>query len=228
MKLDTLVASETPEGLALVLRPAGAAPRALAWLMDFGIRLVVYFAAALALALLKGLGTGVLLLFSFGLEWLYPVLFELLPGSATPGKRALGLQVVMDDGLPVTVSASVVRNLLRAADFLPGFYFLGLLSMLLRADFKRLGDLAAGTLVVHRDVVRRHSALPPAPPRAPRRPLTRAQQVAVVRLAGRSARLTPARVDELAVHAEPVLPRTPEATPGERLLSLAQWLAGQR
>lgn len=211
-----------------MLRPAGAGPRVLAYLVDWLARMAAYAVTAMLLASLKGFGAGLAALLFFALEWFYPVLFELLPGSATPGKRALGLQVVMDDGLPVTVSASIVRNLLRAADFLPAFYFLGSLSMLLRPDFKRLGDLAAGTLVVHREVVRRHSALPPAPPHAPRQPLTRAQQVAVVRLAGRAARLTPARVDELAAHAEPVLPRRREASPGERLLSLAQWLAGQR
>jgi uncharacterized RDD family membrane protein YckC len=77
------------------------------------------------------------------------VLFELSPWAATPGKRALGLKVVMDDGLPVTPAASLIRNLLRAADFLPFLYAAGLISMLVRADFKRLGDLAAGHVVVH-------------------------------------------------------------------------------
>ena len=55
----------------------------------------------------------------FALEWLYPVVFELTPSGATPGKRVFGLRVVMDNGLPVTPAASMTRNLLRAADFLP-------------------------------------------------------------------------------------------------------------
>jgi uncharacterized RDD family membrane protein YckC len=228
VKLDTTQSSETPEGLALVLRPAGAAPRAIAYGIDWLARLAVFAAVAGVLAPLGGFGQGIALVLYFGLEWLYPMVFELLPGSATPGKRSMGLQVVMDDGLPVTVAASVVRNLLRTADFLPAAFFAGLLSMMLRADFKRLGDIAGGTLVVHREHVRRHGALPKAEPRAPRRPLTRLQQMAVIRLAGRSARLTHARVDELAAHAEAVLPRGDADEPGPRLLSLAQWLAGQR
>src|SRR6185369_2193079 len=124
------------------------------------------------------------------LEWLYPIVFELLPGAATPGKRVFGLQVTMDSGLPVTPAASVTRNLLRAADFLPAAFGAGLLSMLLRRDFRRIGDIVAGTLVVHCDEVRLHGALPQAEPLAPRVPLVRAQQVAILRLAGRAARLT--------------------------------------
>jgi len=229
VKLDTVSTSETPEGLALVLRPAGAAPRALAWTIDFLLRVVVFVVALLVLSPLREFGGGLLALLYFVLEWFYPVVFELLPGSATPGKRAMGLHVVMDDGLPVTVSGSVVRNLLRSADFMPAMFAGGLLVSLLRPDFKRLGDIVAGTLVVHKDQLRRHGALPAAEARAPRVPLTRAQQVAVVRLAGRAARLTSARVDELAAHAEPVLPRGPkDAGPGQRLLALAQWLSGQR
>jgi hypothetical protein len=116
--------------------------------------------------------------------------FELLPGAATPGKRALGLQVMMDTGLPVTPSAAVTRNLLRVADFMPVAFAFGLLAMLLRSDFKRLGDIVAGTLVVHADTVRLAGALPQAEPLAPRVPLTRAQQVAILHLAGRARRLT--------------------------------------
>ena len=104
----------------------------------------------MALGLLGRFGVGLLMIFFFGLEWFYPVLFELLPGRATPGKRALGLKVVMDDGLPMTPAASLIRNLLRAADFLPfALRLRPARRMLLRPDFKRLGDLAAGTLVVH-------------------------------------------------------------------------------
>ena len=97
---------------------------------------------------LAGLGQGLMLLGFFLLEWFYPVFFELRSG-ATPGKRAMGLRVVHDDGTPVGAVASVIRNLLRVADFLPLFYAAGLVSCLVDRDFRRLGDLAAGTLVVH-------------------------------------------------------------------------------
>ena len=78
-----------------------------------------------------------------------PVAFELGQHGATPGKRMYGLKVVMDNGLPVTPAASLARNLLRVADFLPFAFSGAIVSMLLRGDYKRLGDIAAGTLVVH-------------------------------------------------------------------------------
>jgi len=237
LTLDTTLLAETPEGIAIVLRPAGAVARSLAYLLDFLIRFVAWLVAAGLLGGVKGVGVGVMLVVLFALEWLYPIVFELLPGAATPGKRALGLQVMMDTGLPVTPSAAVTRNLLRVADFMPVAYAFGLLSMLLRSDFKRLGDIVAGTLVVHADKVRLAGALPPAEPLAPRVPLTRAQQVAILHLAGRARRLTAERVDELATLAESALPPANYAPgganpapirPGPRLIAVAQWLMGQR
>jgi len=237
LTLDTTLLAETPEGIAIVLRPAGAVARSLAYLLDFLIRFVVWLVTAGLLGGVKGVGVGVMLVVLFALEWLYPIVFELLPGAATPGKRALGLQVMMDTGLPVTPSAAVTRNLLRVADFMPVAYAFGLLSMLLRSDFKRLGDIVAGTLVVHADKVRLAGALPPAEPLAPRVPLTRPQQVAILHLAGRARRLTAERVDELATLAESALPPANYAPgganpapirPGPRLIAVAQWLMGQR
>jgi len=237
LTLDTTLLAETPEGIAIVLRPAGAVARSLAYLLDFLIRFVVWLVTAGLLGGVKGVGVGVMLVVLFALEWLYPIVFELLPGAATPGKRALGLQVMMDTGLPVTPSAAVTRNLLRVADFMPVVYAFGLLSMLLRSDFKRLGDIVAGTLVVHADKVRLAGALPPADPLAPRVPLTRPQQVAILHLAGRARRLTAERVDELATLAESALPPANYAPgganpapirPGPRLIAVAQWLMGQR
>jgi uncharacterized RDD family membrane protein YckC len=230
VKLDTALLAETPEGIDIPLRPAGMPARAMAYAIDAIIRAFVYLGLLLVLLQVGGLGAGIALMLVFALEWLYPIVFELLPGAATPGKRTLGLQVVMDTGLPVTPAASVVRNLLRVADFLPFAFFAGLLAMLLRRDAKRLGDVVAGTLVVHAASVALHAALPQAEPGAPRVPLARAQQTAILHLAGRAARLTPDRVDELAALAEGVLPPADRAAvrPGARLLAVAQWLAGQR
>jgi uncharacterized RDD family membrane protein YckC len=237
LTLDTTLLAETPEGIAIVLRPAGAVARTLAYALDFLIRFIVWSVASVFLGGFKGVGVGVMLVLLFALEWLYPIVFELLPGAATPGKRALGLQVMMDTGLPVTPSAAVTRNLLRVADFMPVAYAFGLLAMLLRSDFKRLGDIVAGTLVVHADKVRLAGALPQAEPLAPRVPLTRAQQVAILHLAGRARRLSADRTDELATLAESALPPANYAPgganpapirPGPRLIAVAQWLMGQR
>ena len=237
MKLDTKLLAETPEGIAIQLRPAGAVARGLAYSLDFAIRVVVVIVAAMFLTRIEGMGPGLWLIVLFGIEWIYPIVFELLPGAATPGKRAMGLLVMMDTGLPVTPSASVTRNLLRGVDFMPGMFAFGLLSMLLRHDFKRLGDIVAGTVVVHAEQVRLAGALPEAEPLAPRVPLTRPQQVAILQLAGRARRLTSERLDELAALAENALPPpdyAPGGTspapirPGPRLVAVAQWLMGQR
>lgn len=229
-RLDTLHRVETPEGVALSLRTAGVVPRTLAFLVDFGIRFALFFAGATALSLGGRFGSALLLLFLFALEWLYPVVFELSPMAATPGKRALGLRVVMDDGMPITLSASLLRNLLRVVDFLPLLYAAGLLSMLLRQDFKRLGDIVAGTLVVHDGSVALHGQPTPAAPQAPSLPLSPAQQRALVEWALRAPRLTPARAEELAALAAPALGPvagdTRSAT--ERLLALAHWALGRR
>ncbi|MEO5688065.1 MAG: RDD family protein [Burkholderiaceae bacterium] len=237
MTLDTTLLAETPEGIGILLRPAGAVSRSLAYALDFFIRFVVFSVTAAFLGGVKGVGVGIILIVYFGLEWLYPIVFELLPGAATPGKRVLGLQVMMDTGLPVTPSAAVTRNLLRVADFMPIAFAFGLLSMLLRRDFKRLGDIVAGTLVVHAEQVRLAGALPDVEPLAPRVPLTRAQQIAILHLAGRARRLTLERVDELATLAEAGLPppdyepggaSPAPIRPGPRLTGVAQWLMGQR
>ena len=227
MRLDTLRRVETPEGIALTLRTAGAVPRALAFLVDLLIRLGIFLVCAMVLGRVEGLGVGLLLVAAFALEWFYPVLFELSRAAATPGKRAMNLRVVMDDGMPVTLAASLLRNLLRVVDFLPFLYLSGVLSMLWRPDFKRLGDIVAGTLVVHDQDVALHGNPPPAAPTAPARPLTPAQQTAIVDWALRAPRLTVARAEELAALALPVLAEGP-GTPGQRLLALAHWALGER
>ncbi|HEY2558944.1 MAG TPA: RDD family protein [Caldimonas sp.] len=229
-RLDTRYAAETPEGIALWLRPAGLVPRFYAYFVDLLIRLVVFAVGSVLLARFGSFGGGLAMLLLFLLEWLYPVMFELAPGAATPGKRMVGLAVVMDTGLPVTPAASLIRNLLRAADFLPSLYAFGALAMLWRHDFKRLGDLAAGTLVVHLAQPRPpRSVPPPAPARAPAVPLTASAQAAIVAWAGRVARLTEARADELAEIAVPVV--APRAMHGDRvaaLVGVAHWLLGRR
>jgi uncharacterized RDD family membrane protein YckC len=229
-RLDTRYAAETPEGIALSLRPAGLVARFYAYVVDLGVRFVAFFVALIFLLQLGRFGGGLALLLLFLLEWLYPVAFELAPGAATPGKRMLGLAVVRDTGLPVTPAASLTRNLLRAADFLPSFYALGALAMLWRHDFKRLGDLAAGTLVVHVERAGPRPAAPlPAPARAPAVPLPAAAQAAIVAWAGRVPRLTEARADELAEIAVPVV--APRAQHGDRvaaLVGVAHWLLGRR
>ncbi|HUG24104.1 RDD family protein [Piscinibacter sp.] len=230
VSLDTLFTAETPEGIALALRPAGVVARFYAFAIDTLIRAALVFIAMAVLSALGRLGLGLFLIVYFLLEWFYPVVFELTLAGATPGKRALGLKVVMDTGLPVTPAASLARNLLRAADFMPVAYGFGLAAMLMRSDFKRLGDMAAGTLVVHARAISLHGPLPSAEPAAPARPLAPREQAAVIAWAGRSTRLTEARHAELAQLAAPAIAAADSASHDARprLLGVAQWLLGRR
>lgn len=146
--LDTLSRHETAEGALLELSPAGAPVRALAWVLDGLIRFAILLVVGILAGMAGETGTGLFLIAWFVTDWLYNVLFEVLRGS-TPGKKAMGLAVVNDNGTPVTWSASLLRNLLRVVDGLPIGYAVGLVVSLFHPRAKRLGDLAAGTLVVY-------------------------------------------------------------------------------
>ena len=228
--LDTVVAAETPEGILLELRPAGLSPRFYAFMLDWIIRLAILYAAGMLAAVMGGIGIAFWLILLFALEWLYPVSFELTPSGATPGKRAFGLRVVMDSGLPVTPAASVIRNLLRAADFLPFGFGFAIVSMLIRRDCKRLGDIAAATMVVHEPRAAHRIALENVPPVVPVKPLTPEDQAAVIALAARAPTLTAERLDELAALAATVSGDAGRAGPHvtRRVLGVAQWVLGRR
>lgn len=225
--LDTLRQVETPEGLPLDLRCAGACPRAYAWALDLGIRLAALSTLGTALALLGEAGSGVLLVVMFLVYWGYPIVFEVLNDGQTPGKRALGLRVVNANGTPVTWLASIVRNLLRTVDMLPAAYGFGLASMLLDAHGRRLGDHAAGTLVVYAERERPRAPAPPAPPIAPPLPLRQDEQGAIVAFAERSAQMTPERQAELAGLLEPLTGQRDESAV-RGVLGLANYLLGRR
>jgi uncharacterized RDD family membrane protein YckC len=230
--LDTVVAAETPEGILLELRPAGLCARSCAFVIDGIIRLAAIYAAAIATAFLGGFGVAFWIIFIFGLEWFYPVVFELTAAAATPGKRVFGLRVVMDNGLPVTVAASVTRNLLRTADFLPFGYGFAIVSMLLRRDCKRLGDIAAATIVVHQREAERNAPirLSPVEPVVPVMRMSQEDQAALIALAARARNLTSERVDELAALAAVVSGDAGRSGPDvtRRVLGVAHWALGRR
>ncbi len=228
--LDTVVAAETPEGILLELRPAGLSVRFCAFLLDWLIRLVIAYAAAIATVLTGAFGVGFWLVFYFLLEWFYPVAFELGRSGATPGKSIVGIKVVMDNGLPVTPAASFTRNLLRFADFLPFMFGAAIVSMLLRRDGKRLGDLAAATLVVHRPQRAPKVKLEGVAPVTPAVALAAEDQAAIVALAARAPTLTAERLNELAALASAVSGDAGKAGPNvtRRVLGVAQWAMGRR
>lgn len=224
--LDTARRIATPEGIELTLRLAGPIPRALAWGIDLLIRGVILGVIAYTAAALKQSGMAIILLSAFLIEWLYPAWFEATRG-ATPGKRAIGLIVLNDDGTPVRWPAAMTRNLLRAADFLPTMYLAGFVAMVMNRDFKRLGDLAANTLVVYREQKLIPLAIPEAEPCAPGFALSITEQRAILDFAARSTGLTPERAEELAQIPQTL---TKSAPPGEataRLIGIANYLVGR-
>lgn len=222
--LDTVRHLETPEGITLSLRVAGPVARALAWIIDLLIKYAALLALLVALTILSRAGFGLWLIALFLTEWLYPALFEVYAGGATPGKKALGLIVVHANGTPVAWPAALIRNLLRAVDFLPVLYGFGVIAMFSNRDFQRLGDLAAGTVVIYRDPPLLAPSFPPGLALPPP-PLNLAEQQLMIDFADRGATLNPDRQAELAGLLTG-LTRQSGIAGVERLRAYARWLTG--
>ena len=157
---DRQVDVETPEHVAIGYELADLGSRFTALLLDFLVLVGMNVAFLLALLLfvavlggvnfLTGAGMGVYVFVNFVVFWGYFVLYEGLRDGQTIGKRRMGIRVVHDGGYPVTVRASAIRNLVKIIiDVQPaGSCAIGGLSMMLHPQTKRLGDMAAGTVVV--------------------------------------------------------------------------------
>lgn len=201
---------ETPEGIDIEVSPAGPVPRGLALSVDESITQIGCLIVLMVLAIGGNAGLGVYLVIYFVVEWFYPVLFEVLRGGQTPGKKMFGLRVVNADATPIGWNASLIRNLLRVVDLFPGFYIGGLVCMCLTRRFQRLGDLAANTLVVHAeqgaegDSRLTPSALERLGTRRPPVGLTPQDQRAFLAYAERHAELSVERAIELADVLEPL------------------------
>jgi len=221
---------ETPEGIDLVVRPAGPVVRGLAFSIDESITWGGSAAVFGFLAFFGDAGIGVYLVLAFLTEWFYPVLFEVLRGGQTPGKSVMNLRVVNADATPIGWNASLLRNLLRVADMLPTFYALGLASMCLTERFQRLGDLAADTLVIHVTQAQTSASDPAAASHelgavVSPVPLDAEEQRALLGYAERHAELSADRAVELADVLEPLTGETGAA--GRRaLLRIANGVVG--
>lgn len=164
----------TPEGVHVDLTLAGIGSRFIASLIDTAIKLAVWFGFAVFLfggtALLGGgevdaIGAAFFFVISFLIWFAYDILFESLASGRTPGKRWTGLRVVRMGGRPVGFVASSIRNLVRIVDLLPSFYLVGMIAIVATKMNQRLGDLAAGTVVVReKPSVTPQQAAPLTPP----------------------------------------------------------------
>ena len=229
--LDTIKSIETPEGVQLPLTCAGFYIRSIAWLLDALIQGVLLLLLGTGLSSLGELGTGLFLIVVFIINWFYPVLFEIYMHGQTPGKRIMKIQVLLMDGTLVNWGASMLRNLLRTVDFLPFMYLLGFISMLLSKDFRRLGDLAANTIVVYKRSQQHKAQIPEAEPLAPALNLTAREQQSIVSYAERLRQFSPQRAEELALLATPLVQDLPDNIPhpaSQRLLGIASYLVGRR
>lgn len=164
--MERSVTVRTPESIAFHYELAGLGSRFLAILVD----LVIQVLLAIGLGILYGYTrSGIddflkslhvkpaqadsilyaaFIFASFAIFFGYFILFEALWNGQTPGKRVIGIRVVRDGGYPIGFSESVIRNLIRVLEALLFFYLSSAISAVISAQNKRLGDLAAGTIVV--------------------------------------------------------------------------------
>lgn len=151
---------ETPEQIPLEFPLAGIGSRFLAIALDsliqfLGFLLAIFIAELLIPAVARinpRAWTWMAALFFLGVFVLYSgyyALFEIFWNGQTPGKRLVRIRVISDSGRPINVFEAVLRNLLRIVDQFPGPYVVGIISVFLTARNKRVGDIVAGTVVVH-------------------------------------------------------------------------------
>ncbi|MFZ6031318.1 MAG: RDD family protein [Chloroflexota bacterium] len=161
--LDEILQVDTPENVAFGYDVAGIGSRFLAALVDSTILTVgqvAFIALIVILALVNGSEiedasslpvwvSALLGMVYFLFYWGYYIFFEIQWNGQSPGKRLAKLRVIRADGLPLTLGESIIRNLVRVVDFLPVAYGVGVITMFIQPQARRLGDLAAGTVVIH-------------------------------------------------------------------------------
>ncbi|MGA8534383.1 MAG: RDD family protein [Candidatus Tumulicola sp.] len=208
----------TPESIAFSYDLAGLGSRFLALVVDMLLQSAIFTAltAGLFLAasriepakhvapsaekIVDAVAVALVVAVVFGIFFGYFIVFETFWNGQTPGKRVLGIRAVRDGGYPIDFGAALVRNLIRVGEFTVGFYALSAVSMLLSPENKRLGDFAAGTIVVRdaRLAMPKNLTEEPEPQYSATRYLSGAERSLVRRFLDRRDALTPQRRRELA------------------------------
>ncbi|MDR2842721.1 MAG: RDD family protein [Spirochaetaceae bacterium] len=204
--LDTTYTECTAEGIAYNIECAGPFVRGCAFAIDSIIQFVIIAtASAVYAAFLGRAGMWLVLLVIFAVNWFYFFLWETLGGGASPGKRIFGLRVIQNDGSPVSLSSSFIRNLLRFADTFLYAYVIALVCMSFSPCFRRIGDWAGGTLVVWTSKAGRaykkanYAALPEhIKAIAPKKQLSFTEKRTIMMFAGSYNVLGKLRADEIA------------------------------
>lgn len=184
------------------------------------------FAMLWVLSFFERAGTGVFLILAFLIEWFYPVYFELFHQGKTPGKSMFGLFVAQENASPVTPVSSLIRNLLRFVDFMPFFYGFGLICILSNARFQRIGDIVAGTVVLHQTPARSVQESADINPVTPPVPLELSEQQALISFYQRRPMLSPERAEELAKLSGPLVGERTAAA--DYLSGIGSWIMGKR
>src|SRR5262249_15742038 len=155
---------DTPEQIQLEFPLAGIGSRFLALALDTLIQTLLYVAGTFALIaassyvdkalkyfswISENWAAALLILFLFSVYWGYFALFEIIWKGQTPGKRIIGIRVIKDSGRPINAYEAIGRNLLRAVDVLPGMYIVGIVTMMISRENRRVGDYVVGSVVVH-------------------------------------------------------------------------------
>ncbi len=234
-KIDTLQTIEIAEGVQIQLKPAGPCVRMAAYFLDLIYCIIAMIIVSIVVALLgnvfgDGVGNGVLSLTFFLLNWFYFVWYEVRRGDS-PGKKSMGLKVVTTSGATPTFGASMLRNLLRFADFLPFGYLFGVVTCLSNRNFQRIGDLVADTIVVYDAKPTKQQKADalntllknPVAHLAPRAVLSREEQSSLVQFLDRAELWSPSRKEELAAHLQPLTGATGKEGVS-RTLSMGAWL----
>lgn len=156
------VGIKTPEYVSLQFQLAGLGSRTAAFFIDQFILIIVNILILLGLMFIftgspsmlffvevESVTFAITILVLFLINWGYFFAFEYFSGGRTIGKNIIGIRVIQENGHSITILSSFIRNFLRIIDALPANYFLGILMIFFHSKHKRIGDLVAGTIVVH-------------------------------------------------------------------------------